>query len=214
MNNKYQIDLLIYSTSIEDYSNLENSNKVILNQKILSNNIDNVNLEYPMIFKLSSSSELGKYETFVSVHDFTACNNKIYVPYHIAETLLIDRNDYVNIEIYIPPKGNYIKLKPKQKEFYNILDIKDFLSIHIQKYYQVIIKGSILKFPYRDMIIELIIIDCKPFDVIVTSDTDISVEFEPFTENNKKSEIKNKPYNKKSEKWYPFCGLGNRLGHK
>ena len=212
-NNKYIIDYLIYSPSFQDYSILEHSNKVILNQKILDSVLCMDNLNSPMIFKISSDTDLGYYETFVSVHDFTASDDKIYVPYRIADSLLINRNDFINVDYYVPPKGNYIKLKPNQEEFYNIIDIKDFLGTHIQKYYLVLQKNSIITIPYQNTKIELLIKDCKPFDIITTVDTDISVDFDPFLEN-LKDVPKHKAYDKQVDKWFPFCGIGYRLGNK
>ena len=223
MSNQYILDLLLYSPSIEDYSSLEYSNKVILNQKILNEIMNNNIQEDTMIFKLWSQSDIGYYETFVSVHDFTASDDKIYVPFRIAEELFVNRDDFINIEYYIPPKANYIKLKPNQKEFYNIIDVKDFLGNHIKKYYPVLKKDSIISIPYYDSIIELVIKDIKPFDVVTTIDTDIQVEFEPFNEvdthNVNVSNSTNihddiQSYDKKMDEWYPFCGVGHRLGNK
>ena len=225
--NSYIADLLIYSPSFENYKELEYSNKVILNQKILKEISPNEMTQSPMIFKISNTSELGYYETFVSVHDFTASDDKIYIPYRIADELLVERNQVVRVDYYVPPKGHYIKIKPLQKEFYNIVDIKDYLSNHIQKYYPVLHTGTTISIPHYDNKIDLKIIKCEPFDVISTVDTDISVEFEPFDKqtsscsstnmnqqerihNDANSELPNESYSE----WFPFCGKGYRLGNK
>ena len=180
---KCTVDLLIYSPSFENYQNLENSNKVILNNSVLEKvSKEFENIEGPMIFKITNNAEFGFYQKFVGVHDFTALDNKIYLPSRVADELLVNKDSIIDIEYYVPPKGNFMKLKPLSTDFYDITDVKDFLENHIQKNYPVLQKDTYITVEYNNSTFDLEVTDCRPFDVISTIDTDIEVDFEPMTE--------------------------------
>ena len=190
-----RVDFLIYSPNFSNVTinELENSNKIILNSNILTNLSKKLDkIESPMIFKLTNNTEFGLYEYFVGVHDFSAKENIIYLPNNIADELFVEKNSIINIQYYVPPKGSYIKLKPKTTKFYDILEVKSVLEQNIVNNYPVLQKNMTIRIKYFDTIVELLIEDCKPFDVISTNNTDLEVDFSPI----KKKEI---PVNKKDE---------------
>jgi len=179
---KCAVDLMLYSPSFDNTQGLEFSNKVLLNKIVLESLIKkNVNFDDgPMIFKLTNDTAFGTYETFIGVHDFTALGNKIYLPSKIAEDLFVERNSIVNISYYLPPKGSFLKLKPKSEAFYDIIDIKNLLETKIKRNYPVIQSESTLLINYNNKDIELEVLECRPFDVISTYNTDIEVDFAPM----------------------------------
>ena len=141
--------LIFCPTSEQNINELSYSNKVILNSKVLetlSKNIDN--LESPMVFKVTNNTVFGTYETFIGVHDFTALGDNIYMPNHIIEKIFAETDAKIEIEYYVPPKGSYIKLKPQDKNFYEIENIKTNLESIITKNYPVIELNNILEFKY------------------------------------------------------------------
>jgi len=238
-----EADLLLYSPDVEDFDRLEYSNIAVLNEHILQSILqDNDSIDEPLIFRITNNADFGTYEQFVGVHSFTALNNKIYLPTKIADNLFVSREALVEVSLYIPPKGTFIKLRPKNEEFYEIKDIKDLLENDIQKNYPVLQKYTtiIIKHINNNGLqqdIELEIIDCKPFDIISTNNTDIEVDFEPIIKppitpsilpapepyssdtndadfiNDCDEEIKDTvPCNAKDKSFIPFCGKGHRLG--
>ena len=185
MESKFKclVDFLLYSPTLSQniINNLENSNKIILNANILnklSKSLDKI--ESQMIFKITNTTEFGIYESFVGVHDFSASGNKIYISNNIADNLFVERNSIIDIEYYVPPKGTYIKIKPKNKQFYDIQEVKYILEKNIINNYPVLSVGDNIRIKYFDSIIKLKIEKCLPFDVISTNNTDLEVDFTPI----------------------------------
>lgn len=188
MNNRFKckVDFLIYNQSYEDLQHLEYSNKIILNSLILDQLIkldDNI-LSNKMHFKLINETEFGIFEGYVGVHDFSANDNKIFISNKIANNLFIEQYSDIYIEYCSPPKGTFLKIEPLSDKFYNILDIKSFLENNIQYNYPIIEENSILSIKNNTEIIDLKILECKPYEIITTDNTDIEVEFAPMANNN------------------------------
>jgi thioredoxin 1 len=183
------LEQLIYCPNSDDnLQELEYTNKVILNSDILqkiSKKLDK--FDSPMIFKVTNITVFGVYNIFVGVHEFTATGNKMYMPNHLMEKIFGQQGSSVSITYYVPPKGSFIKLRPKAENFYQIGDIKKFLENNIQKNYPVLQKDTSILIKHNNLKsgehedIELIVTDLKPFEVISTVDTDIEVDFEPIT---------------------------------
>jgi len=190
---KCVLDQLVFCPNSDaNLKELEYTNKVILNSGILeklSKNIDE--FDSPMIFKVTNVTVFGVYEVFVGVHEFTASGDKIYMPNHLMEKIFGQQGSSVTITYYVPPKGSFIKLKPKDENFYQIQDIKKFLEKHIQKNYPVLQLDSTIIIEHNNINtgkkedIELIITELRPFEVISTVDTDIEVDFEEISPPNK-----------------------------
>ncbi len=193
------LEQLIYCPSSDaNLKELEYTNKVILNSDILqkiSKKIDK--FDSPMIFKVTNTTIFGIFDIFVGVHEFSATGNKLYMPNHLMEKIFGQQGSSVSITYYVPPKGSFIKLRPKAENFYQIGDIKKFLENNIQKNYPVLQKNTSILIKHanietgKDEDIELIVTDLKPFDVISTVDTDIEVDFEPITPPEKPKLINN-----------------------
>ena len=188
MNNRFKckVDFLIYNQSYEDLQHLEYSNKIILNSLILDQLIkldDNI-LSNKMHFKLTNETEFGIFEVYVGVHDFSANDNKIFISNKIANNLFIEQYSGIYIEYCSPPKGTFLKIEPLSDKFYNIQDIKSFLENNIQYNYPIIEENSILSIKNNTEIIDLKILECKPYEIITTDNTDIEVEFVPLANNN------------------------------
>lgn len=185
MEEKFQckVDFLLYSPNLSKnvIDNLENSNKVILNSSILNKLSKRLEkIESPMIFKITNITEFGIYEDFVGVHDFSASGNKIYLPNAIGDNLFVEKDSLINIEYYVPPKGTFIKIKPKTDKFYEVQEVKYILEKCIIDNYPVLSKDDIIRIKYFDSIIQLNVVECLPFDVISTNNTDLEVDFIPI----------------------------------
>jgi len=176
------VDYLIYFPA--NYNNLlEFSNKVILDKTLLESLL-NENINYldngPIIFKIKNTTEFGIFESYVGVHEFSALDNKIYLPNIIAENLFAEKDMVIDIEYYLPPKGTFLKLKPTSDNFYKIDNIKDFLETAIIKDYPVLEMGKIINIKNNDDVISLEIVKTEPFDIISTFNTDLEVDFCPI----------------------------------
>ena len=171
---------LIYSPNLssQNVNRLENSNKVILNNNILqqiSKKIDT--FDSPMIFKLSHTSEIGYFESYVGVHDFSAIGETVYLPQNIMDDMFITSSSQIKLDYFTPPKGSYIKLRPLNENFYEIQEVKEVLEKNIVEHYPVLEKHQTISFKYLDKTVKLVIDECLPYDVISTNNTDLEVDF-------------------------------------
>lgn len=233
------LPLIYYTNNV--FEKLNNSNKVILPQKILDNILKNVDdIQYPLIFKIISPI----INFYVGVEEFCP-NNNIYLSNNLIENNFLQFNQLVDIEYCSPPKGNFIKLKPHLTKFTEIENPKLILEQNIIKYYPVLSKNETISIVYQDNTYYIDVVDCKPNFVISTNNTDLTVDFDEPTdykeimekqkkekeellkitreiEKKEKMELlqkqrllkekrKNK-YKKKYNKFKAFSGKGNRLG--
>lgn len=233
-------ELLIYSQSLtsQTVKQLELSKKVVLPKEILEETFKIENVKETKYYILTNITEFGVFTKIVAVHDFTAPNNTIYLPTKLAEDLYINRGDNLIINEYSLIKGEYIKVKPLCKEFFNKINIKELFEETINKKYPMLSVGEILTLINSD--IQIKVVECLPENTISTVDTNINVDFEkpdfeiPGSETNNTPDVINninrhcsniindcddntEEYvyiEPDSDKFIPFSGKGYKLGFK
>lgn len=211
---------------------LKYSNKILLPASMLHKMNERDDVEYPLFFKvINPICEFGRV---CAVHEFTATEGLVNVPYYILEDLGLQEGSPVNIEYVNPPEGSYIKLKPHKTEFIELSDPKAILEHIMSKDYPVVTKGQTIVINYKDMnkTYRIDVVDTKPAEIIKIIDTDLDLDFDkPFDYvepkpaekpqvNNYVKEAKQPPQNvkiddfKQTGKFVPFSGKGNVLGSK
>jgi len=165
---------LIYYSHYEDNKSYENSNKIILPQKILNELSGYHNIEYPTHFTINDSNII-----FTPL-DFKEDIEEIFIPQHFLENLGIDINDEIKLTLlnYKIPKGNKVTLKPHTSNFLEITNHKNYLERNLVKLYSTLTEGQTLMIPNLDTIILVDVLECQPEKLISIIDTDIEVEFE------------------------------------
>jgi hypothetical protein len=164
----------IYYQYYEDVKELENSNKIILPQKILDNLSLMRNLVFPLHFKINNS------EILFTPSDFRQDINEIYISNHFLENLSLNIDESVELTYLNYPieKGSKIKLKPHTSNFLEIMDQKQYLEENLVKLYTTLTIGQTILIPYFENIILIDVIDCSPNKTISIIDTDLEVDFE------------------------------------
>lgn len=211
---------------------LKYSNKILLPESILHKMDERDDVEYPLFFKvINPICEFGRV---CAVHEFTATEGLVNLPYYIMEDLGIKEGSTVNIKYINPTKGSYIKLRPHTTEFINLSNPKKVLEHIMSKDYPVVTKGETIVINYKDLNkkFRIDIIDTKPSEIIKIINTDLDLEFdkpidyvepkpvEKSQVNNYIDEVKQPPQNvkiddfKQNGKFVPFSGKGNVLGSK
>lgn len=231
---------LIYYPYLDIIPNLENSNKIILPQKILDKISEYENVNYPLHFTINSS------ELMFTPFDFKEDITHAYIPQRIFNNLMLELNGHINLTLINEPlkKGTKVILKPHTSNFLEIVDHKTFLEQCLVKNFTTLTENQTICVTYFDSDIEIDVIKCEPNKIISIVDTDLEVDFEqpydykeppkseiPKAEIPKNEELyqpggnikmrfnRNIPTNvekKEDDKkeFVPFSGKGYRLGDK
>ena len=218
---------------------LKCSNKIILPTSVLfdiTSENDDISKLY---FKVSNVE--SKFGVVCAVHEFSAPQSVVHVPYYIMEECGINNGDKVDIKVVVPKKGTYMKIKLHNgKEFSNIENPKEMLEKYLSRNYPVVTQGHTIKIKYENKeTFYMDIVETKPNEIIEIFNIDLNVDFDkPYDyeeiekerlEKLKKIEeekqkklleerkIRNENISKfktSSKSFVPFSGKGYTLGSK
>ncbi|KAI9714728.1 MAG: ubiquitin fusion degradation protein [Bogoriella megaspora] len=139
-----------------------------------------LHITYPMLFELING--VKERTTHAGVLEFVAEEGKIYLPYWLMQTLLLEPGDLLQIKSTDLPLGSFIKLQPQDSSFLEISDPKAVLENAFRNF-SCLTKGDIFTFSYNDSVYSIAVLEVKPDDpqkhAICTLETDLSVDFAP-----------------------------------
>jgi ubiquitin fusion degradation protein 1 len=138
-----------------------------------------LHITYPMLFELINGSK--STQTHAGVLEFTAEEGKIYLPYWLMQTLLLEPGDLLQVKSTDLPLGTFIKLQPQSPDFLEISDPKAVLENAFRNF-SCLTKGDIFTFKYNDHVYSIAVVETKPESEkngICTLETDLSVDFAP-----------------------------------
>jgi hypothetical protein len=152
---------------------LDNSNKVLLPTIIFNQIVNYANISFPLTISIN--------DTIMGIHEILEDIDQIYIPEYICkkinlceptqlELTFIDNSQF--------PKGEYIKLKPHQSIFYEIIDTRGFLENNLKKLYTHLEKNQVIHIPHNDTILYFDVVEIKPDTIVSLNDTDVEVDFE------------------------------------
>ena len=220
---------------------LKCSNKILLPTSVLfditsENESEDIDKMY---FKISNIETM--FGVVCAVHEFSAPQSIVHLPFYIMEECGMYDGDKVNVELVKPTKGTYMKLKLHNgKEFSKIEDPKEMLEKYLSKNYPIVTQGHTIKIKYKDnKTFYIDIVETKPEEIIEIFNVDVNVDFDkPYDyeqiekerlekikqaeEEKKKQELeKRRIRNEKIKKlknsrtgFVPFSGKGYTLGKK
>ncbi|KAI9661641.1 MAG: ubiquitin fusion degradation protein [Bathelium mastoideum] len=139
-----------------------------------------LHITYPMLFELLNGAK--ERTTHAGVLEFIAEEGKIYLPYWLMQTLLLEPGDLLQVKSTDLPLGSFIKLQPQDSSFLDISDPKAVLENAFRNF-SCLTKGDIFTFAYNDSVYSIAVLEVKPDDpqkhAICTLETDLSVDFAP-----------------------------------
>ena len=171
------VNALIFYYDYEDIKYYNIGKKVLAPKYILNQLSKYNNIEYPIHISINNY--------VFTIFDFIETIDSIYIPTDKFYNLGIVENDYNIVKILkeIPPKATYIKLKPCSEKFYSLPDIKTYLEVHFKKLYPILEKDEIIKLPFGNEEIEVIIKDCKPENLVSMNEIEeLEIDFEPLVD--------------------------------
>lgn len=157
---------------------LKYSNKIILPASMLHKINLRDDVEYPLFFKVTNPQ--CQFGRVCAVHEFTATEGLVNIPYFIMEDLGIQEGSEVTINYINPPKGSYVKLKPHKTEFINLTNPKAILEKIMSNDYPVITKGETIVIDIKDLNkrFRIDIVETKPSEIIKIINTDLNLDFD------------------------------------
>ncbi|KAL1997346.1 hypothetical protein VTN49DRAFT_3948 [Thermomyces lanuginosus] len=158
--------------------NVNHGGKVIMPPSALDK-LSRLHITYPMLFELHNGIK-GKM-THAGVLEFIAEEGKIYLPYWLMQTLLLEPGDLVQVKSTDLPPGRFIKLQPQSTAFLEISDPKAVLENAFRNF-SCLTKGDVFTFYYNDQVYEVAVLETKPENeknAISVLETDLEVDFAP-----------------------------------
>ncbi|EPS29621.1 hypothetical protein PDE_04571 [Penicillium oxalicum 114-2] len=156
--------------------NVNHGGKVIMPPSALDK-LTRLHITYPMLFELHNGAK--ERMTHAGVLEFIAEEGKIYLPFWLMQTLLLEPGDLLQIKSTDLPPGQFIKLQAQSTAFLDISDPKAVLENAFRNF-SCLTKGDVFTFAYNDQVYEMAVLETKPSgtkNAISVLETDLEVDF-------------------------------------
>lgn len=132
-------------------------------------------VDYPMLFKLSSS--VDNKTTHSGVLEFTAEEGTCYIPFWMMQNLLIEEGAVITVTNVSLPKATFVKLQPQSVDFLEISNPRAVLE-HALRNFSCVTKGDIIQLPYNNKNYHFELKEVEPQDAACIIETDCNVDFD------------------------------------
>lgn len=163
-----------YSVAYADKPHLEKGDKILLPPSAFDT-LARLQVDYPMLFKLSSSVE--NKSTHSGVLEFTAEEGTCYIPFWMMQNLLIEEGTVITVANVSLPKATFVKLQPQSVDFLEISNPRAVLE-HALRNFSCVTKGDIIQLPYNNKNYHFELKEVEPQDAACIIETDCNVDFD------------------------------------
>ncbi|KAI4139935.1 MAG: hypothetical protein LQ341_004026 [Variospora aurantia] len=157
--------------------NVNHGGKVIMPPSALDK-LTRLHITYPMLFELINGAK--DKLTHAGVLEFIAEEGRIYLPYWMMQTLLLEPGDLLQVMSTDLPSASFVKLQAQSTNFLDISDPKAVLENAFRNF-SCLTKGDIFTFAYNDQTYEMAVLETKPGTgkngAISVIETDLEVDF-------------------------------------
>ncbi|KAI6187230.1 hypothetical protein M3Y98_00220200 [Aphelenchoides besseyi] len=150
--------------------------KILLPNSVLDSLI-RLNIQYPMLFKLTSLDPAFQRITHAGVLEFLAEEGKAYLPSWMMEQLRLTEGSMCLIEYARLPNATYAKFKPTSTDFLEITNPRAMLEVELRKF-ACLTKGDIVSVQYNDQVLQFQVMALKPGNAVTIIECDMNVEFD------------------------------------
>ncbi|KAH8299803.1 hypothetical protein KR044_005983 [Drosophila immigrans] len=155
-------------------SDVEKGGKIIMPPSALDT-LTRLNVEYPMLFKLSNRKK--SRTSHAGVLEFVADEGKCYLPYWMMDNLLLEEGDILNIESVSLQVATFSKFQPHSTDFLDITNPKAVLENALRNF-ACLTKGDVIAIKYNKKVYELCVLETRPGNAVSIIECDMNVEFE------------------------------------
>lgn len=133
-------------------------------------------IEYPMLFKLTNVTRNGTQTTHCGVMEFSAQEGRCYIPYWMMQNLLIKEGSIIKVKNVSLKKATYVKFRPQTKDFLDISNPKAVLEKSLRTY-SCMTKDDSICIPYNGKKYYIDVLEVRPNGVASIIETDVSIDF-------------------------------------
>lgn len=173
-NRRFEEQYHCYSVAYADKPHLEKGDKILLPPSAFDT-LARLQVDYPMLFKLSSS--VDNKSTHSGVLEFTAEEGTCYIPFWMMQNLLIEEGAVITVANVSLPKATFVKLQPQSVDFLEISNPRAVLE-HALRNFSCVTKGDIIQLPYNNKNYHFELKEVEPQDAACIIETDCNVDFD------------------------------------
>ncbi|XP_041972065.1 ubiquitin fusion degradation protein 1 homolog [Aricia agestis] len=165
-----------YSVSMlpgNERQDVERGGKIIMPPSALES-LTRLNIEYPMIFKLTNKKT--KRITHCGVLEFVADEGKVYLPHWMMANLVLEEGAIIQIESVSLPVATFSKFQPLSEDFLDITNPKAVLENCLRNF-SCLTTGDVIAIKYNSKVYELCVLETKPGNAVKIIECDMNVEF-------------------------------------
>ena len=118
-------------------------------------------VQYPMMFKLTNPGAPGGRMTHCGVLEFTAEEGRTYLPQWMMENLLLNEGDMAVLRNVQLPRASFIKIRPHSSAFLAISNPRAMLERKLRDFSALTV-GDIIKLHYADTDFYFDVLEAKP----------------------------------------------------
>lgn len=167
-----------YSVSMlpgNERQDVERGGKIIMPPSALEL-LTRLNIEYPMIFKLTNKKT--KRVTHCGVLEFVADEGNVYLPHWMMANLVLEEGTLLQIESVSLPVATFSKFQPLSEDFLDITNPKAVLENCLRNF-SCLTTGDVIAIKYNSKVYELCVLETKPGNAVIIIECDMNVEFAP-----------------------------------
>ncbi|GBP00543.1 Ubiquitin fusion degradation protein 1 homolog [Eumeta japonica] len=154
---------------------VERGGKIIMPPSALEQ-LTRLNIEYPMIFKLTNKKT--KRITHCGVLEFVADEGKVYLPHWMMANLVLEEGAVIQVESVSLPVATFSKFQPLSEDFLDITNPKAVLENCLRNF-SCLTTGDVIAIKYNSKVYELCVLETKPGNAVIIIECDMNVEFAP-----------------------------------
>ncbi|KAK0408653.1 hypothetical protein QR680_004075 [Steinernema hermaphroditum] len=155
---------------------LNHGGKILLPNSALDTLI-RLNIQYPMMFKITNINPDHQKATHCGVLEFLAEEGRCYVPSWMMRQLGLNEGDHIQIEYVSLPSATYAKFKPQSVDFLQISNPRAVLEVELRKF-ACLTKNDIIAVQYNNQLLEFLVQEVKPGNAVAIIECDMNVEFD------------------------------------
>ncbi|XP_038215146.1 ubiquitin fusion degradation protein 1 homolog [Zerene cesonia] len=178
INRPFNMTYRCYSVSMlpgNERQDVERGGKIIMPPSALEQ-LTRLNIEYPMIFKLTNKKT--KRITHCGVLEFVADEGKVYLPHWMMANLVLEEGTLLQIESVSLPVATFSKFQPLSEDFLDITNPKAVLENCLRNF-SCLTTGDVIAIKYNSKVYELCVLETKPGNAVIIIECDMNVEFAP-----------------------------------
>uniref|UniRef100_A0A914UYR1 Ubiquitin fusion degradaton protein n=1 Tax=Plectus sambesii TaxID=2011161 RepID=A0A914UYR1_9BILA len=136
-----------------------------------------LNIQYPMMFRITNTNPETQRVTHCGVLEFLAEEGRCYLPSWMMRQLLLAEGDVAQIQYASLPLATYAKFKPQSPDFLNISNPRAVLEVELRKF-ACLSKNDLIAVRYNDQVLEFLVQEVKPGNAVTIIECDMNVEFD------------------------------------